>query len=277
MAEVIERGRIRVGELALDSESRLVLVRRLIKRVCSRCSVDRRAVPLLRGSTDREGVAVRHASTVTAWIAIEQPAVGTRGTAGEPVSDRSCRRGRAARRGARGPALLIGAAGSLFGRADHAARPLRGLEPVLVRRPFTRPEEVLEVDLAALAAGDAMGPASPAGVPGVHPRATRHLLCRSGKTVVPGGVGPAPGPGLGDFPHWGRPLRRQPPRSSPGAYFGRVEPRKPPGSSDRSSSVDWNSTGTGAAARCTESPRQPITSCGPDLAGPGSMMWRWSR
>jgi bifunctional lysine-specific demethylase and histidyl-hydroxylase NO66 len=31
MAEVIERGRVRVGEIALDSESRLVLVRRLIK------------------------------------------------------------------------------------------------------------------------------------------------------------------------------------------------------------------------------------------------------
>jgi hypothetical protein len=181
-------------------------------------------------ATSREEPLFATASTVNAWLAIEQPGPWGPEALLEsrfPIDLAVEVERRAAAHGVR--PLLIRRGRDSSGERTMLLAHSGGREPVLVRRPFTRPEEVLEVDLAALAAGDAMGPAEPQPVYLVCTHGRHDICCadrgrplyRAATALLPDRVWETSHIGGDRFaanllvlPH--------------GAYFGRVEPEDAP-------------------------------------------------
>jgi hypothetical protein len=184
-----------------------------------RCSTEAR---------DREEPLFATASTVAAWLAIEQPGPWGPEAMLEsrlPIDVAIELERRAAVHGVR--ALLIRrgryATGERVILLAHSAGP----EPVLIRQTLNRPEDVLDVDLAALAAGEALGPRElrPVYLVCTH---GRHDICcadrgrplyRAASALLPERVWETSHIGGDRFagnllvlPH--------------GAYFGRVEPEE---------------------------------------------------
>ena len=204
--------------------------------------------------------------------------MGSRGNAGEPVSHRCSHRSperRAAAHGVR--ALLIRRGRHSPVVADEL--PCRQCRPgncVGPARRSTGPRDVLDVDLAALASGEALGPGNSNRVPRVHPRTARHLLRRSGKPAVPGSASVLP-ERVWETSHIGGDRFAGNLLVLPhGAYFGQVEPEEATRVIGSFELGRLELDRYRGRARCTASPRPPITSCGPALDGRESMTWRSS-